>query len=269
MLIIFFFFFLSEVSIHPSFFTYKMCSQGLLWSANHSISRPLFVNLDWAQYSMWRSAWKNFITSKNLLNFGHSIKSKEYLNLFGFYTWEKHLSDSSSLHLLQVKYDFLYEKVHVCCLEEWASPIYQKIYTTFILVILFLLPLMLMLFLYTKIGYELWIKKRVGDASVLQTIHGSEMSKISRFVNKIHLELWFTGSFFSSLFLFLWNRLENALQDMLMSCCKMFCCPRKEKWSARFMWWCIFLLFPRELCPSEHSLRVLFASTAIRAWSQV
>ncbi|XP_014742105.1 PREDICTED: pyroglutamylated RFamide peptide receptor isoform X1 [Sturnus vulgaris] len=81
---------------------------------------------------------------------------------------------------LEVKYDFLYEKVHVCCLEEWASPIYQKIYTTFILVILFLLPLMLMLFLYTKIGYELWIKKRVGDASVLQTIHGSEMSKISR-----------------------------------------------------------------------------------------
>ncbi|KAM6401686.1 pyroglutamylated RF-amide peptide receptor [Pluvialis apricaria] len=81
---------------------------------------------------------------------------------------------------LEVKYDFLYEKVYVCCLEEWASPIYQKIYTTFILVILFLLPLMLMLFLYTKIGYELWIKKRVGDASVLQTIHGNEMSKISR-----------------------------------------------------------------------------------------
>ncbi|XP_064918237.1 pyroglutamylated RF-amide peptide receptor isoform X2 [Columba livia] len=81
---------------------------------------------------------------------------------------------------LEVKYDFLYEKVYVCCLEEWTSPIYQKIYTTFILVILFLLPLMLMLFLYTKIGYELWIKKRVGDASVLQTIHGNEMSKISR-----------------------------------------------------------------------------------------
>lgn len=119
---------------------------------------------------------------KSLLNFGCCIKSKEYLNVLGFYAWSKHCSDSSPLHLLQVKYDFLYEKVYVCCLEEWASPIYQKIYTTFILVILFLLPLMLMLFLYTKIGYELWIKKRVGDASVLQTIHGSEMSKISRFV---------------------------------------------------------------------------------------
>ncbi|KYO47413.1 pyroglutamylated RFamide peptide receptor [Alligator mississippiensis] len=81
---------------------------------------------------------------------------------------------------LEVKYDFLYEKEYVCCLEEWTSPVHQKIYTTFILVILFLLPLMLMLLLYSKIGYELWIKKRVGDASVLQTIHGNEMSKISR-----------------------------------------------------------------------------------------
>ncbi|KAJ7327004.1 hypothetical protein JRQ81_016763 [Phrynocephalus forsythii] len=81
---------------------------------------------------------------------------------------------------LEIKYDFLFEQEYVCCLEEWASPGHQKIYTTFILVILFLLPLMLMLLLYSKIGYELWVKKRVGDASVLQTIHGKEMSKISR-----------------------------------------------------------------------------------------
>ncbi|KAI5932216.1 pyroglutamylated RF-amide peptide receptor [Manis javanica] len=81
---------------------------------------------------------------------------------------------------LEVKYDFLYEKEHICCLEEWNSPVHQKIYTTFILIILFLLPLMVMLILYSKIGYELWIKKRVGDCSVLRTIHGKEMSKIAR-----------------------------------------------------------------------------------------
>ncbi|GAB1287470.1 Pyroglutamylated RF-amide peptide receptor [Apodemus speciosus] len=81
---------------------------------------------------------------------------------------------------LEIKYDFLYEKEHVCCLEEWASPVHQRIYTTFILVILFLLPLVVMLVLYSKIGYELWIKKRVGDGSALQTIHGKEMSKIAR-----------------------------------------------------------------------------------------
>ncbi|XP_028638314.1 pyroglutamylated RF-amide peptide receptor-like [Grammomys surdaster] len=81
---------------------------------------------------------------------------------------------------LEIKYDFLYEKEHICCLEEWSSPVHQKIYTTFILVTLFLLPLLLLSVLYGKIGYELWIKKRVGDGSVLRTIHGKEMFKIAR-----------------------------------------------------------------------------------------
>ncbi|XP_074130027.1 pyroglutamylated RF-amide peptide receptor [Sminthopsis crassicaudata] len=81
---------------------------------------------------------------------------------------------------LEIKYDFLYEKEHICCLEEWSSPAHQKIYTTFILIILFLLPLVVMLVLYSKIGYELWIKRRVGDSSVLKAIHGNEMSKITR-----------------------------------------------------------------------------------------
>ncbi|XP_074083467.1 pyroglutamylated RF-amide peptide receptor [Macrotis lagotis] len=81
---------------------------------------------------------------------------------------------------LEIKYDFLYEKEHICCLEEWSSPVHQKIYTTFILIILFLLPLVVMLVLYSKIGYELWIKRRVGDSSVLKAIHGNEMSKITR-----------------------------------------------------------------------------------------
>ncbi|XP_052028527.1 pyroglutamylated RF-amide peptide receptor-like [Apodemus sylvaticus] len=81
---------------------------------------------------------------------------------------------------LEIKYDFLYEKEHICCLEEWSNPVHQKIYTTLILVTLFLLPLLLLSVLYGKIGYELWIKKRVGDGSVLRTIHGKEMFKIAR-----------------------------------------------------------------------------------------
>lgn len=67
-------------------------------------------------------------------------------------------------------------------MEEWSSPTHQKIYTTFILVTLFLLPLLLLLVLYGKIGYELWIKKRVGDDSALQTLPGREMFKIARSV---------------------------------------------------------------------------------------
>lgn len=83
---------------------------------------------------------------------------------------------------LQIKYDFLYEKEHVCCLEEWASPAQQRGYTTFILLGLFLLPLLVMVGLYSHVGYELWIHKRVGDSSVLRALHGKEMSKIARSV---------------------------------------------------------------------------------------
>lgn len=155
-------------------------------------SPDLSANLD--QHSTWceKVLGRIFSHQKNsLMNSSCCNKSKENLNVLCFYVWYYYCSDSSPLCLLQVKYDFLYEKVHICCLEEWASPTYQKIYTTFILVILFLFPLILMLFLYTKIGYELWIKKRVGDASVLQTIHGSEMSKISRFVKWNVLAIFF------------------------------------------------------------------------------
>nr|XP_056716721.1 pyroglutamylated RF-amide peptide receptor-like [Euleptes europaea] len=81
---------------------------------------------------------------------------------------------------LEVKYDFLYNLHHVCCLESWHSVQLQRAYAIFILVALFLVPLTVMLFLYTRIGYELWIKKRIGDSSVLRTLSRHEMAKITR-----------------------------------------------------------------------------------------
>nr|XP_020460676.1 pyroglutamylated RFamide peptide receptor isoform X2 [Monopterus albus] len=81
---------------------------------------------------------------------------------------------------LEVKYDFLYDLYHVCCQESWRSLTHRQAYTTFIMVALFLLPLAAMLFLYTRIGIELWIRKRVGDSSVLNTMNHGEISKISR-----------------------------------------------------------------------------------------
>ncbi|MBN3292895.1 QRFPR protein, partial [Polypterus senegalus] len=81
---------------------------------------------------------------------------------------------------LEVKYDFLYDHHHVCCQERWQSRGHRKVYATFILVALFLLPLAAMLFLYTRIAFELWIRKRVGDSSVLNAMIHSETSKIAR-----------------------------------------------------------------------------------------
>ncbi|XP_026117353.1 pyroglutamylated RFamide peptide receptor-like isoform X2 [Carassius auratus] len=66
-------------------------------------------------------------------------------------------------------------------LEEcWSSSAHRKQYATFILVFLFLLPLAAMLLLYTRIGIELWIRKQVGDSSVLNTMNQREVCKISR-----------------------------------------------------------------------------------------
>ena len=79
-----------------------------------------------------------------------------------------------------MKYDFLYDHYHVCCQERWRSPTHRQAYTTFIMVALYLLPLAAMLFLYTRIGIELWIRKRVGDSSVLNTMNHREINKISR-----------------------------------------------------------------------------------------
>ncbi|KAM3592177.1 uncharacterized protein V6R79_014053 [Siganus canaliculatus] len=81
---------------------------------------------------------------------------------------------------LEVKYDFVYDHYHVCCQESWPSLTHRQVYTTFIMVALFLLPLIAMLFLYTRIGIELWIRKRVGDSSVLNTMNHREINKISR-----------------------------------------------------------------------------------------
>ncbi|XP_043087034.1 pyroglutamylated RF-amide peptide receptor isoform X1 [Puntigrus tetrazona] len=81
---------------------------------------------------------------------------------------------------LEVKYDFLYDHHHVCCQERWHSLLHRQLYTTFMMVALFLLPLAAMLFLYSRIGIELWIRKRVGDSSVLSTMNHREINKISR-----------------------------------------------------------------------------------------
>uniref|UniRef100_A0A671QGA1 Pyroglutamylated RFamide peptide receptor-like n=1 Tax=Sinocyclocheilus anshuiensis TaxID=1608454 RepID=A0A671QGA1_9TELE len=59
-------------------------------------------------------------------------------------------------------------------LERWSSSAHRKQYATFILVFLFLLPLAAMLLLYTRIGIELWIRKQVGDSSVLNTMNQRE-----------------------------------------------------------------------------------------------
>ncbi|XP_033963070.1 pyroglutamylated RF-amide peptide receptor [Pseudochaenichthys georgianus] len=126
---------------------------------------------------------------------------------------------------LEVKYDFLYDHYHVCCQESWRSHTHRQVYTTFIMVALFLLPLAAMLFLYTRIGIKLWIRKRVGDSSVLNTMNHREMVKITRKKKRavkmmITIVLLFTicwAPFHTVHMLFEYNDLENKYDGVTVS----------------------------------------------------
>ncbi|XP_062859562.1 pyroglutamylated RF-amide peptide receptor isoform X2 [Trichomycterus rosablanca] len=126
---------------------------------------------------------------------------------------------------LEVKYDFLYENHHVCCQESWSSVLQRRIYTTFIMVALFVLPLAAMLFLYTRISIELWIRKRVGDTSVLDTINHTEVNKICRKKKRavkmmITIVLLFTicwAPFHTIHMLFEYNNLEQKYDEVTLN----------------------------------------------------
>ncbi|XP_052368608.1 pyroglutamylated RF-amide peptide receptor-like isoform X2 [Oncorhynchus keta] len=126
---------------------------------------------------------------------------------------------------LEVKYDFLYDHHHVCCQERWRSLVHRQVYTTFIMVALFLMPMAAMLFLYTRIGIELWIRKRVGDSSVLNTMNHREVNKISRKKKRavkmmITIVLLFTicwAPFHTVHMLFEYNNLEKNSDEVTVN----------------------------------------------------
>ncbi|KAM9838007.1 pyroglutamylated RF-amide peptide receptor [Aulostomus maculatus] len=126
---------------------------------------------------------------------------------------------------LEVKYDFLYDNYHVCCQERWRSLTHRQVYSTFIMVALFLLPLAAMLILYTRIGIELWIRKRVGDSSVLNTMNHREINKTSRKKKRavkmmITVVLLFTvcwAPFHTIHMLFEYYDLENKYDDVTLN----------------------------------------------------
>ncbi|KAM9773965.1 pyroglutamylated RF-amide peptide receptor [Syngnathus typhle] len=126
---------------------------------------------------------------------------------------------------LKVKYDFVYERRHVCCQEIWQSRSERQAYTTFIMVALFLFPLAAMLFLYTRIAFELWIRKRVGDSSVLNAMNDRERLKMDRKKKRavkmmIIIVLLFTvcwAPFHTVHMLFEYHDLENKLDDVTLN----------------------------------------------------
>ncbi|XP_007240700.4 pyroglutamylated RF-amide peptide receptor [Astyanax mexicanus] len=80
---------------------------------------------------------------------------------------------------VEVKYDFLFDVYHTCCLEVWSNHHQRLGYTACLSVLVFLVPMLTMAVLYGKIMRELWGKHRVHEA-MFQTLPGSEINKITR-----------------------------------------------------------------------------------------
>ncbi|XP_051956207.1 pyroglutamylated RF-amide peptide receptor-like [Xyrauchen texanus] len=80
---------------------------------------------------------------------------------------------------VEVKYDFLFDVYHTCCLEVWPSHQQRRAYTTCLSVLVFMAPLVIMAILYWKITRELWGKHKVHDV-MFKTLPGSEINKITR-----------------------------------------------------------------------------------------
>ncbi|KAG9354721.1 hypothetical protein JZ751_001434, partial [Albula glossodonta] len=82
-------------------------------------------------------------------------------------------------HKVEVKYDFLFDVHYTCCQEVWPHPEQRQIYTTFLSVLVFLVPMVTMAVLYGRIMTELWGKHRVHDV-MFQALPASEINKITR-----------------------------------------------------------------------------------------
>ncbi|XP_051896690.1 pyroglutamylated RF-amide peptide receptor-like [Pristis pectinata] len=80
---------------------------------------------------------------------------------------------------IEVQHDFLFEVHYICCQEVWHQPQQRKAYTTIILLLVFLVPLMTLAGIYGKVAYELWFKHRVYD-SVFQALSRAELNKRTR-----------------------------------------------------------------------------------------
>ncbi|XP_072123062.1 pyroglutamylated RF-amide peptide receptor-like [Mobula birostris] len=80
---------------------------------------------------------------------------------------------------IEVQHDFLFEVHYTCCQEIWHQPQQRRAYTTVILILVFLVPLLTLAGIYGKVAHELWYKHRVYD-SVFQALSGAEMSKRTR-----------------------------------------------------------------------------------------
>lgn len=92
------------------------------------------------------------------------------------------------------RFPFRFPFYRYVCQEHWSSPLYNYYYTIALLVLQFVLPLVVLIFTYSRIAFAVWGKKPPGEA---ENSRDQRMAKSKRKVCQYSIvitRIWSDGS---------------------------------------------------------------------------
>lgn len=84
-----------------------------------------------------------------------------------------------------------YDKKKEFCLESWPSPVYSRINSAVWLLMVGIIPAAIMLFLYSRVVYDLWFKKVDEATQVAVRKSRKKVTKLVLIVSAIYVVTWF------------------------------------------------------------------------------
>lgn len=84
-----------------------------------------------------------------------------------------------------------YDKEKRFCLESWPSPAYGRANSTAWLIVVGIIPAFLMATLYTRVVYNLWLKKMNGNTQIAVRRSRKKVTKVVLIVSVIYAVSWF------------------------------------------------------------------------------
>ena len=84
-----------------------------------------------------------------------------------------------------------YDKEKEFCLESWPSPVYSRINSAVWLLMVGIIPAAIMLFLYSRVVYDLWFKKVDEATQVAVRKSRKKVTKLVLIVSAIYAVTWF------------------------------------------------------------------------------
>ena len=84
-----------------------------------------------------------------------------------------------------------YDKENNFCLESWPSSIYGKVISSFWMLVVGIIPTITMIYLYSKVVFDLWFKKINGATQIAVRKSRKKVTKVVLIVSVIYAISWF------------------------------------------------------------------------------